>query len=387
VTWQYTFDALGSNDVFLVVTDDGEPALSDTVSKVIDVLDQFPPEASFAADPMSGTFPFPLQVDFDASASHDQDGVIVSYDWDFGDGGDSAMTTPFVSHIYASPGQGALTVTLTVTDDDGATDSDSHNLIFFEEGGELQVSDLSPPNYEVAKLVEGDEYYVDRSFTIVDIPSEYEGLWWIKTANDDKDQTSEAFLTFTVNRDVTAYVAYDHRASGLPLWITDYYTQQGVGIGVTDGASPLQVWARDFPAGSVVMGANMAGGASGAGSMYVVLLGGQGAVVDTLAPVISQVATAGVIDSAATIEWTTDEPADSRVEFGLAPGSYVWFVEDALLVLSHSLELTGLTPATQYHYRVRSQDVWGNASTSQDMTFTTTHELPGIPGQPIHFDD
>jgi chitodextrinase len=121
--------------------------------------------------------------------------------------------------------------------------------------------------------------------------------------------------------------------------------------------------------------------------MYVVLLRGQGAVADTTAPLISQVMASDVSDSGATISWSTDEPADSRVEFGLAPGSYDWSVEDSLLVHSHSLELIGLTPDTQYHYRVRSQDAWDNPSASQERTFVTKHELPGVPGEPIHFDD
>jgi hypothetical protein len=58
-------------------------------------------------------------VTFDGSGSFDPDGDIVSWDWDFGDGttGDGAITT----HAYDSPGR--YTVTLTVTDDDGATGS------------------------------------------------------------------------------------------------------------------------------------------------------------------------------------------------------------------------------------------------------------------------
>jgi len=58
-------------------------------------------------------------VTFDGSAS-DDDGEIVSYVWDFGDGIGDGITT---SHTYAAAGD--YNVTLTVTDDDGATGSDT----------------------------------------------------------------------------------------------------------------------------------------------------------------------------------------------------------------------------------------------------------------------
>ncbi|MRR11570.1 hypothetical protein EG835_03650, partial [bacterium] len=43
----------------------------------------------------------------------------------------------------------------------------------------------------------------------------------------------------------------------------------------------------------------------------------------------------------------------------------------AELTLSHRITMTGLTPGTTYHYRVRSADALGNASVSEDRTFTT----------------
>jgi len=76
-----------------------------------------PPTANFTANPTSGDAP--LNVDFDGSASSDPDGTIASYDWDFGDGASSTAVSP--SHTYGSAGD--YTVTLTVTDNDGATDS------------------------------------------------------------------------------------------------------------------------------------------------------------------------------------------------------------------------------------------------------------------------
>ncbi|MFH0816417.1 MAG: S8 family serine peptidase [Methanobacteriota archaeon] len=53
---------------------------------------------------------------FDASGSYDIDGSIVSYEWDFGDG--TATEGTIVAHTFLEPGSN--TVTLTVTDDDGA---------------------------------------------------------------------------------------------------------------------------------------------------------------------------------------------------------------------------------------------------------------------------
>jgi PKD repeat protein len=54
----------------------------------------------------------PLQVSFDASASSDSDGLIVSYSWDFGGGQSGSGKT--TSHTYVN--KGMFTVTLTVTD-------------------------------------------------------------------------------------------------------------------------------------------------------------------------------------------------------------------------------------------------------------------------------
>lgn len=91
---------------------------------------------------------------------------------------------------------------------------------------------------------------------------------------------------------------------------------------------------------------------------------------DTTEPAISNVSAVNIGTGSATITWTTDEPADSQVEVGLDPG-YDSSLADAALVTGHSLTLTGLSPATTYHYRVASTDEAGNTSQSADLTFTT----------------
>ena len=77
-----------------------------------------PPVAGASASPESGTAP--LDVAFTGTGT-DSDGTVVSYAWTFGDGASS--TSQNLTHTYNSPG--TYTATLTVTDDDGATGSDS----------------------------------------------------------------------------------------------------------------------------------------------------------------------------------------------------------------------------------------------------------------------
>jgi PKD repeat protein len=64
-----------------------------------------------------------LTVNF-TDTSTDSDGTIVSWLWDFGDGNTSTVQHP--THTYAA--YGTYTVTLTVTDDDDATDSISKDV-------------------------------------------------------------------------------------------------------------------------------------------------------------------------------------------------------------------------------------------------------------------
>ncbi|MGD8416332.1 MAG: S8 family serine peptidase [Pseudomonadales bacterium] len=66
-----------------------------------------------------------LAIDFDGSTSTDPDGRIASYAWDFGDGSPPASGA-VVGHTFNDPG--GYNVYLTVTDDEGATDTVLQNV-------------------------------------------------------------------------------------------------------------------------------------------------------------------------------------------------------------------------------------------------------------------
>lgn len=89
-------------------------------------LEISPPNLAPTADiQASGTAARNANVHFNGTASSDADGTIVSYAWDFGDGdvGSGAL----VKHKFSAAGTYA--VTLTVTDDDGATGSTTHTIV------------------------------------------------------------------------------------------------------------------------------------------------------------------------------------------------------------------------------------------------------------------
>jgi len=119
---------------------DSEPDSDGTVIVVYkDAVPQNqPPQASFTYS-CTG-----LSCDFNGTGSSDSDGSIVSYEWDFGDAiTGSGVTT---SHPYAR--EGTYIVELTVTDDDGATDTATQ---------QVTVGSSVPQSMHVADLIGDSE--------------------------------------------------------------------------------------------------------------------------------------------------------------------------------------------------------------------------------------
>jgi hypothetical protein len=86
-------------------------------------------------------------------------------------------------------------------------------------------------------------------------------------------------------------------------------------------------------------------------------------------------ASSGVIvttsTSTASILWSTDEPAYSRVVYGLTASYGSMTSLTGTASTTQTAALSGLTPVTTYHYALIATDSSGNTSTTTDATFTT----------------
>lgn len=104
--------------------------------------------------------------------------------------------------------------------------------------------------------------------------------------------------------------------------------------------------------------------------------------VSANAPVIIQGPLfAGITDKVATVQWQTDRPGDSEVEYALDDKftSSTKVPKDVKLVTQHSVNLTGLTRGTRYFVRVYSSDAQSNRSRPRIGNFFTRAEVRTLP--------
>lgn len=132
-------------------------------------------------------------------------------------------------------------------------------------------SDVTVKNggiYEVSTMHKDADFYVDRDYTVVDLPKALDGLTYIRPRNDDKWYKENDLLSFMLEGDATLYVAFDSRAGSLPSWLSSW-ERIDMTIGTTDVS--FNVYSKAFSKGKVTLGGNAVSPMSGAESTYLVL--------------------------------------------------------------------------------------------------------------------
>ncbi len=203
--------------------------------------------------------------------------------------------------------------------------------------------------------------------------------------------TESAVATFTTNPDiditapnitVAPQVVYKNDSSATIRWTTNEESTAEVEFGTSTSLGTVRTLSTTDETHEVTL-TNLSAATAYYYSVISTDLSGNGPTQsDTLSfttdtnpdlssPVISSIQSV-VSDSVAIIGWTTDELADSFVEFGTSQTSLEFNIGDTEDLTNHAITLTNLTPGATYYYIVGSTDRAGNPPTESDtLSFIT----------------
>lgn len=206
-TVTHDYGAVNTFQVTLTVTDDR--GATHSVTKTVETVDI--PNQAPTAD--FGVTVNEFAAAFDASASGDPDGEIVSYAWDFGNGATGTGKTP--SYTYAS--NGSYTVTLTVTDDRGATATTSKTVVINVAPGPVVADSFE-------RMLNGTWGVADRggAWTIVNGAPRFStagGKGKITLVNPGSGVTARLDSVSLAESDMTFDVSMDKSATGGGIYV------------------------------------------------------------------------------------------------------------------------------------------------------------------------
>lgn len=369
-----------------VLLNNGEPVAT-TVDGSLLVVGQRV-KADFIAIPQEGIAP--LEVRFQDQSS----GEIDAYAWNFGDGNTSAEQNPI--HVYGQPG--TYTVSLTVSN---ATGDDTETKVDYIE----VLPDQRPPEIIEGPVVLGIghnvgtvywktneesnsqvQYCALRPRPIIASEGEVidlfvEELEELDYFDDDEDDHGQAVRRWLLRGEMPHFNDNANESARFPL-IAQCRTVESDAL-VTEHRVPLNgLSPRTFYIYRVRSADENDNYSSWKGGFFITL-----ARPDDDAPVIILGPKATPAKHRALVQWVTDEPSNSFVQYGTDPD----FQDDNRitvdeLVSRHAVWLENLESDTKYFYRVRSSDAAGNASALRRGTFRTLRtddEPPVITSSPV----
>jgi PKD repeat protein len=261
----HTYGSAGTYAVSLTVTDSNGDV--NTVTKNVTVsAANIPPVAQFTSTVSS------LTASFDGSTSYDPDGTVAQYAWNFGDG--TTGTGETASHAYTAAG--TYPVTLTVTDNDGATDSVTNNVTvtappvaaFTSGTSALTASFDGSSSTDASGTIQSYAWNFGDGTTATGVTTSHTyssaGTYAVTlTVTDSNNATSSITQNVTVAAPLPPAASFTASTSGLTVAVN--------GSGSTDPDGTIAQYAWNFGDGSTGTGATTSHTYTSAGTYTVSL--------------------------------------------------------------------------------------------------------------------
>ena len=136
------------------------------------------------------------EITFNGSLSYDPDGSIISWRWDFGDGTNGTGET--TTHVYSS--NGTYEVTLTVTDNDGAIDEDSIDVVISKPN--------TPPSTPTIDGPTSGHQDTDYEYTILSIDADNDSMQYTIDWGDGETTITEFIQNGTSTTQIHNWTNY-----------------------------------------------------------------------------------------------------------------------------------------------------------------------------------
>jgi DNA-binding beta-propeller fold protein YncE/mono/diheme cytochrome c family protein len=144
--------------------------------------------------------------------------------------------------------------------------------ISYKKGAKSFFTSVTPKNaatYQIKREITTNMIFrTDRDYTVEEVINPFVGAEIILSPNNDKTITEENFLTIQIAAQGIVYVAMDPRVTTIPNWLKTW-TKTGLLFKTSD--VDFIVYQKSVTAGTLVLGGNLAAGATGTGSNYVVI--------------------------------------------------------------------------------------------------------------------
>lgn len=230
------------------------------------------PDLAYNPAPANGATEQPLVPTLTWSAGT----AATSHDIYFGTTNPPPFQTNHTSAAYVHPSSLAINTTYFWRVDEVNADGTTTGVVWSFTTTDNPITNLN--RYSVATFGLGSEYYGDRDYTITAMPAYLQGAYGIKTNNDDKYESANSWITFTLTAESDVYVVYDKRglpANGgtLPAFLGDF-TLTADTVSVTDTyPTPMPVFKKTYSAGTVDLAANrQAPATTSVDAMYFVIV-------------------------------------------------------------------------------------------------------------------